>query len=365
MELIIPDVLVNTMSGCIKSLERDGDIVTVGSHGILYGNARLTDIVGDWFTPKTYLGAHHGLGVDTMIHHGMPLSPELKSYCDVLLNPTTYAEPDDEGLLVKTILNLSKQYRHQWPIYECVEKKSLSWSGGALNHGVRRKDGVKNGEITQWILGEFSFTPTPCENRMVGIMPMKAWLDNTEYLESDSFRATVKALTTVPPMQVNVPLDLSETASGDDKPDDNKPDNKSVDLSTFNPSTTDDVTGAIESILRARMTVDMQSAGVRAALKVFLSRMDDLATERSSSRKSGAVLSGANHQRLSKLRDTAAQMRDSCASMHDDLHDMVETYRPANMQDKDDAKSVDLVAIEKSRNALRVEMAKARLRLVA
>jgi 2'-5' RNA ligase len=182
------DTLVN-FGSAIKSLEQTGDLVTVGAHGILWGGA---DLAGDYFTPGTHFGARKGLGVDTMLHHGIPLSPALKTYADILLPPTVKAEPDEHGILVATVLDLRDSYQRK--IYEMCEEGALSWSSGANPRGVRRRDGAKSGEILQWPIMEFSFTPTPCEWRMSGIGTLKALLDAEEY-QPEVMERVVKALT--------------------------------------------------------------------------------------------------------------------------------------------------------------------------
>lgn len=184
------DILIS-YGGNIKTLEKDGDLVTVGDYGILWGDATRKDLAGDWFTKDTFLGARKGVGVDTMLHHGVPLSNNLKAIADMLLPPTVKAEPDDDGLLVATILDLKDKYQKK--IYEAVEKGALAWSSGANPRGVRRKDGAKFGEILQWPIMEFSFTPTPCEFRLSGIHTLKAMLGFEE--ESPNHVKAVRVLT--------------------------------------------------------------------------------------------------------------------------------------------------------------------------
>lgn len=185
------DILFN-YGGSIKTLETKGDLITVGDYGILWGTDAQKDLVGDWFTRDTILGATKGLGVDTMLHHGLPLSKELAPYATQLLPATVKAETDDHGLLVATVLDMRDSYQRK--IRDLVEEKALSWSSGANPRGVLRRDGVKFGEIVQWPLMEFSFTPTPCEPRMQGIHPMsdlKAFA-----AESPEFAKSVQLLVT-------------------------------------------------------------------------------------------------------------------------------------------------------------------------
>lgn len=192
------DLLI-AFGGSIKTLEKKGDLVTVGDYGILWGDSNKTDLEGDWFTPQTNFGARKGLGVDTMLHHGIPLSAKLAKYSGVLLPPTIKAEDDEIGKLVATILDLSDAYQRS--IYECTEAKALKWSSGANPLGTRRKDNAKSGEIVQWPLMEFSFTPTPCESRLAGITSLKSLLNpktgmvDLSNFDSSSFTKSVRVLT--------------------------------------------------------------------------------------------------------------------------------------------------------------------------
>jgi hypothetical protein len=180
--------------GAIKSLEVKGDLVTVGDYGLLWGSEDRHDLVGDYYTPQTFLGARGGLGVDTLLHHGIPLSHGLKSYSDILLPPTIKAEPDEHGLLVATILDRRDAYQRK--MYELSEEGALSWSSGAISRAVKRRDGVKCGEVTQWPIQEFSFTPTPCEPRMIGITTLdEVKTAPLDWFKEPSYAKAVRVLT--------------------------------------------------------------------------------------------------------------------------------------------------------------------------
>ncbi|HEX9996020.1 MAG TPA: hypothetical protein VGB45_02670 [Abditibacterium sp.] len=180
--------------GAIKSLEVKGDLVTVGDYGLLWGSEDRHDLVGDYYTPQTFLGARGGLGVDTLLHHGIPLSRSLKSYSDILLPPTIKAEPDEHGLLVATILDRRDAYQRK--MYELSEEGALSWSSGAISRAVKRRDGVKCGEVTQWPIQEFSFTPTPCEPRMIGITTLdEVKTAPLDWFKEPSYAKAVRVLT--------------------------------------------------------------------------------------------------------------------------------------------------------------------------
>jgi 2'-5' RNA ligase len=186
----VEDILIS-YGNSIKAYERKGDLVTVGAYGILWGDPSRRDLVGDYFTKSTFLGARGGLGVDTMLHHGIPLSSELKAYATELLPPTVKAEDDDTGRFIATILDLRNQYQKK--VFKGIEEEAFAWSSGANPRGVRRANNVKTGEILQWPIMEFSFTPTPCEPRLFGsIMPLKS-LPQT-MLEEPNFVKAVRVL---------------------------------------------------------------------------------------------------------------------------------------------------------------------------
>ncbi len=167
--------------------------MTVGAYGILWGGETRGDLAGDWFTPETYLGARAGAGVDTMLHHGLPLSPALKAYTSMLLPATVKAEPDEHGLLVATILDRRKAFERK--IYELTEQNALDWSSGAITRAVRRAGSAKSGEIKQWPIFEFSFTPTPCEPRMMGIRELdEVKSAPMDWFEASSYAKAVRVL---------------------------------------------------------------------------------------------------------------------------------------------------------------------------
>lgn len=168
------NTLVN-FGGEIKSIDVNGTLARVGGYGILWGTPDQRDLAGDFFTPDTYLGAHKGEGVDTLLHHGIPLKAELAQYADIILPPTVKTTIDDHGLFVETIVDLADSY--QAKIYDMVEKGKLRWSSGASPHMVKRADNRKAGEIKRWPIVEFSYTPTPCEFRGTEITSLKALFD--------------------------------------------------------------------------------------------------------------------------------------------------------------------------------------------
>lgn len=266
---LLSEALVS-FGGTIKALDKHGDAVTVGGHGIVWGSGAQRDLVGDWFTPATYLGARRGAGVDTMLHHGIPLKAELAAYADALLPPVTHTANDEHGLLVATVLDLRNAYQRK--IYEMVEADLLSWSSGAPPHGVKRRDGAKSGEITRWLIAEFSYTPTPCEPRLTNVLPLKALLAPHE-----------------------------ADAAGDDC-----------------------ITAQTLAILgdgsRAGLTFKDHSEAVRAAVEGYGSRLFDWFDDRAASRKAGRVFSAENWTRLDAICHSLGAAQLAMRALLDDHH---------------------------------------------
>ncbi|MBV9863967.1 MAG: hypothetical protein JO316_01305 [Abitibacteriaceae bacterium] len=257
----------------IKALEQRGDEVTVGGHGIVWGSPSQRDLVGDWFTPETYLGAQRGAGVDTMLHHGIPLKAELAAYADVLLPPVVKTATDEHGLLVATVLDLRNAYQRK--IYEMVEADLLSWSSGAPPHGVRRKDNAKSGEITRWLIAEFSYTPTPCEPRLTEVLPLKALLNEAGISPHSNLAGETLAI--------------------------------------------------LKDGSRAGLTFRDHALAVRAAVEGFGERFFDWFDDRASSRKAGRVFSADNWQRLDELCTSLGSVQLAMRALLDE-HQPTQNY---------------------------------------
>lgn len=273
------DILIN-YGASIKTLEKSGDLVTLGAHGILWGTSLQRDVVGDWFTKETTLGATKGVGVDTMLHHGLPLKadlPQIQKYSQILLPPTVKAEPDDIGLLVATVFDMRDGYQRK--IAEMCEAGALSWSSGANPRGVVRANKAAAGEILQWPLIEFSFTPTPAEPRMAGITPLKSIMELPGVNEACT--KAVRVLTELEP----------------------------------EPCVTDEVKA------EGKLSFADHSEKVLAAISEFSERVDGLVALRANSRKTGKVLSQNNYDRLS-------QYHSSMKGLTDDMGDLLEQYKP-------------------------------------
>lgn len=172
------DILINWGSA-VRALG-DGK---VGGYGITFEGS---DLEGDFFTAKTYLGAHEGNGVDCLFHHSLPVQGIKSEFCEHLFQPVKTTR-DDIGVFVETVMDMNDQYERA--VYKLAQEGKLGWSSGAPAHMVRR---AKSGEFTRWPIAEFSLTPTPAEprNKVVSIKTLK-----TSGLSADDKRALLsKAL---------------------------------------------------------------------------------------------------------------------------------------------------------------------------
>jgi len=152
--------------GKIKALG-DGK---VGGYGVTFGGK---DLSGEWFTPTTYYGRHNGDGVDTIFHHGIPLKGVSPALADHIFTNAATAVKDERGIFVEAVLDMANEYENL--VYELAAKGKLGWSSGAPSHMVKR---LETGEITRWVIAEFSLTPTPAEPRN-RIVPMKTLLTDS------------------------------------------------------------------------------------------------------------------------------------------------------------------------------------------
>lgn len=172
----MPDTLIH-FGGAIKALDDTGK---VGGYLVRFTDADRKDLVGDYFTAKTYLGAHNGDGVDTLFHHGLAIKDGFDKYADHLFTPLK-AKKDEIGIWAETILDMADEYEKT--VFELVKSGKLGWSSGATGHMVKR---AEDGELLRWPIAEGSLTPTPCE-------PMNRAMSLKAYIAKQS-QSTVKAM---------------------------------------------------------------------------------------------------------------------------------------------------------------------------
>lgn len=180
------------LGGAVKAIKTEGNLVTVGGYLVTFGSSETKDFDGDWFTADTHYGARCGDGVDTIFHHGLKLpvkgiDPEMQAELDAIsdyIYPPIKATKDAEGIFAEVVLDMANKYEAM-VAKRCIAGK-MGWSSGAVAHLVRRKDGVKCGEITRWPIGEASLTPTPADSRNFGtVLPIKSYV---EQLQADEFK---------------------------------------------------------------------------------------------------------------------------------------------------------------------------------
>ncbi|HEY0072987.1 MAG TPA: hypothetical protein VGB77_02720 [Abditibacteriaceae bacterium] len=177
--------------GFIEVKGKDGVSKQMGkvqAYGILHGDATKPDLVGDWFTKGTYLGPHEGDGVECLMHHTLPIKG-FEDKRDHRFTPWKKVQRDECGLLVETLLDMADDYERA--VYGTVMAGKMGVSSGAVGHTVRRAGDTpahinEYGEIKTWVIGEISFTPTPCEPRTkehvqaIKALPLKALVETYE-----------------------------------------------------------------------------------------------------------------------------------------------------------------------------------------
>ncbi len=183
----------------VKAKDNGDGTMTVSGLGIVYDDPKKPkkDLVGEFFTKNTYLGKSRGDGVDGMFHHSFPVLYERKWTNEHYLIPkeaydfakglakhrfknavNTKDAEDGSGLIATVVLNMRNEYEKF--IAKLAAKGALGWSSGALSHAGEIN--WKTGEIKEWIIGEFSLTPTPAEPR-AGVNEVKSLVNAPKMLE--------------------------------------------------------------------------------------------------------------------------------------------------------------------------------------
>lgn len=149
----------------------------VGGHLVVFGDENQTDLAGDWFTAKTYLGPADGDGAECLFHHTLPIKG-VNYDRDHRFAPMK-TKRDETGIFAETVLDLADDYERA--VYGVAMAGKLGWSSGSASHLVRREGDVEAGKITRWPIVEGSLTPTPCEPR-ARATALKALVDTWEGL---------------------------------------------------------------------------------------------------------------------------------------------------------------------------------------
>jgi HK97 family phage major capsid protein len=125
------------------------------------------DLVGEYFSAKTFFGKEDGNGAYCLFHHSIPLRAGLEGLADRFFQPIK-TQRDDLGIWAETVLDLADAYERM--VYELVQAGKLSWSSGSVPHMVRKAD---DGHILQWPIVEGSLTPTPAMPEMTRVQAVR------------------------------------------------------------------------------------------------------------------------------------------------------------------------------------------------
>lgn len=258
----------------VKAISQDGDLLRVGAYGIRFGSPSETDLVGDWFSPQTDYGPTKGDGAPTMVHHGVPLRPELADLADMTFAPATVKQ-DEIGLFVESVLDLSDRY--QAANARLVQAGKMRWSSGTAAHIVRRD--AETGLLKRWWPVEWSYTPSAAEPRLPPIAPIKA-LESLTFpgleVEPPEVGEKPTATTTEGNVTVNIYVSSDQITTKEAWPlqgqeevkmDENEKTTPQVDVDAI-------VKGAVESALKAYQDKIEAEPPVKTAAYVTKDRAD-------------------------------------------------------------------------------------------
>lgn len=152
--------------GAIKAV---GSAGRVGGYLVRFGDqpGNQKDLVGEYFSAKTYFGKEDGNGAYCLFHHSIPLRAGLEGLADRFFQPIK-TQRDNLGIWAETVLDLADAYERM--VYELVQAGKLSWSSGSVPHMVRKAD---DGHILQWPIVEGSLTPTPAMPEMTRVQAVR------------------------------------------------------------------------------------------------------------------------------------------------------------------------------------------------
>ncbi len=135
----------------------------VGGYLVRFGDAKNTDLEGDYFTKDTdfdvdfsnpvFSTVYYNHGTDTVLGRkklGNGIKGSLKK--------------DEIGIWIDAQLDERNQYEKA--ILDLVSQKAMGWSSGTASYLVEREQVGKSFFIKKWTLGiDASLTPTPAEHR--------------------------------------------------------------------------------------------------------------------------------------------------------------------------------------------------------
>lgn len=264
-------------TGAIKYIGRD----TVEGLAIPFKTARPSglDLTGEYFDAETDLCIDwFGKGGRPFLYdHG--LDGAMKT--DRIGRQVDY-DTRDEGIWAASQIDMNARYRKA--VDELIEREALGYSSGAMQH-LATKDAT-TGRIKRWPWVELSGTPIPAEPLTLGIHYVKSAHGALLALEGEG---------------VSVPDPLKAAIAALD-----------------NWAETRDAAPAA-------VTYADEYDRLLVASSAFVDRTADLADIRL---KSGRVLSTANRQRLSELRDRIAAASEHASGVIADLDDLLTVTDP-------------------------------------
>jgi len=140
----------------------DDGSVKLGGYLVNYGDAKNTDLTGDFFAADTDFG--DVTESDVYFNHRLPVEAGGKriEYKNRMSRATL--TKDEAGIFAEVILTARNDYEKA--IIEAGLAGKLGWSSGTAGHLVEREQVGKAWKITAWPLGlDASLTPTPAEPR--------------------------------------------------------------------------------------------------------------------------------------------------------------------------------------------------------
>lgn len=145
----------------VKVFGETDEHVRVGGYLVKWGSPDETDLQGDYFTPETDMLLTKSVPV--MFHHGLD-----ETVGPAILGERVKAIKDEFGAWVEHWLEKSSEY---WElIAPLLEAKKLFLSPGSAAHLVEREE---DGKLKMWRVVEDSYTPTPCQYRLLPVEQLK------------------------------------------------------------------------------------------------------------------------------------------------------------------------------------------------
>lgn len=148
----------------VKTLREEAGGLVVGGYLLLWGTPQEKDLVGDYFTPETYLALDVYGSVPTLFHHGLDEKVGLE-----IIGHRLKAAPDKIGVWVEEWIDGSKK-RWAW-IERLLKMGKLYFSPGSAPHLVRRAD---DGKLLNFPVIDDTLTPIPAQPRLRSVAEIRA-----------------------------------------------------------------------------------------------------------------------------------------------------------------------------------------------